>query len=155
MLVQVQPNAWSCLPTAFAMVCDMKVEDLIARIGHDGSEHIFPEPRPQVGFHIQEIIHALQDEFSITELIEASYETPQGKLNWPIDGKVIQERVNDAMKKYSGVVLVDYHHECGHVLAWDRKLLCDPRRGNDHNISMYFKTSGFWIVEPRHGVHKG
>lgn len=155
MLIQKQPNNWSCLPTAFAMVCDMPVADLIKRIGHDGSERIFDGPRPEVGFHIQEIIHVLQDEFSITEIVDAYYDVAHGKRHWPIGEKTLNERVYEAMQKYSGVVLVNYHEPCGHALAWDGKLLCDPKRGNTENVSISFKISGFWIVEPRNGICKG
>jgi hypothetical protein len=59
MRLQRQPNRWSCLPTSFAMVLDVPVEELLRSIGHDGSEIAFPtEPEPACrrGFHIQECI---------------------------------------------------------------------------------------------------
>ena len=43
MILQRSPNAWSCMPTAFAMAVNAPVEDLILSIGHDGSEKTWPD----------------------------------------------------------------------------------------------------------------
>src|SRR5260221_108718 len=59
MNLQKQPNRWSCLPTAFAMVLDISVKEVITEIGHDGSEIVYPnleEPKCRRAFHIQELI---------------------------------------------------------------------------------------------------
>ena len=56
------PNAWSCLPTSFAMAIGYPVEDLITLIGHDGSPiqwPQFPEPKCRRGFHHQECVSAV------------------------------------------------------------------------------------------------
>ncbi len=45
MQLQRQPSNWSCFITAFAMCIDTPVADLIAEVGHDGSEIIWPELR--------------------------------------------------------------------------------------------------------------
>ena len=47
------------MPLAFAMALDMPVAELLAAIGHDGSEIVFPslpEPLCRRCFHIQELI---------------------------------------------------------------------------------------------------
>ena len=47
------------MPLAFAMALDMPVADVLAAIGHDGSEIVFPslpEPLCRRCFHIQELI---------------------------------------------------------------------------------------------------
>ena len=47
------------MPLAFAMALDMPVADLLAAIGHDGSEIVFPslpEPLCRRCFHVQELI---------------------------------------------------------------------------------------------------
>lgn len=57
---QTKPNRWSCSITAAAMALNIPVAQLIERLGHDGSEVVFPElPEPACrrGFHSQEIIH--------------------------------------------------------------------------------------------------
>ena len=58
MKIQKQPNRWSCLPTSFAMILDVDVNELIRKIGHDGSEILWPnleEPYCRRAFHIEEI----------------------------------------------------------------------------------------------------
>lgn len=60
MKLQHQPNNWSCLPTAFAMVLDLPVKEIIDLIGHDGSTITWPKlPSPfcRRAFHIQELIN--------------------------------------------------------------------------------------------------
>ncbi len=59
MKLQQQPNRWSCMPTALAMLLDRPVEMIINQIGHDGSDKIWPdkpEPNCYRGFNIQELI---------------------------------------------------------------------------------------------------
>lgn len=62
MKIQISPNKWSCLPTAFAIATNYPVDVIINQIGHDGSEIIFPErnePYNRRGFMIQEIMDIL------------------------------------------------------------------------------------------------
>ena len=52
-------NRWSCLPTAFARALGISLDEMIERIGHDGSRIVWPdlpEPGCRRGFHIQECI---------------------------------------------------------------------------------------------------
>lgn len=59
---QRQPNRWSCVPTAFAMVINMDVAEMLDRIGHDGSEILYPdleEPSCRRSFHPQECLQVL------------------------------------------------------------------------------------------------
>ena len=59
MILQKQPNDWSCLVTAFAMAMGIKVEALIYVIGHDGSKDFFEKvsyPYNKRSFHVQEIL---------------------------------------------------------------------------------------------------
>lgn len=61
MILQLQPNNWSCLLTSFAMAYDMPVADLVDLVGHDGSDIVWPHlapPNNRRGFHIQELIMA-------------------------------------------------------------------------------------------------
>jgi hypothetical protein len=59
MRMQTKPNRWSCAVTAFAIALDMPVAKLIERIGHDGSQIIWPDlpdPMRRRGFHSQELV---------------------------------------------------------------------------------------------------
>lgn len=56
---QIQPNRWSCLITAWAMVLGEPVLDLISELGHDGSKIMIqnvPEPLCRRGFFNPEIL---------------------------------------------------------------------------------------------------
>lgn len=59
MKLYLQDNAWSCVPTAFAMVLDVLPKDIYEMVDHDGSEILYPDlrdPFARRGFHIQEMI---------------------------------------------------------------------------------------------------
>lgn len=66
------PNAWSCLPTAFAMALGVDLNYILKDIGHDGSEitHAgLPEPLNRRGFHMQELIKvATQRDHAVTPI---------------------------------------------------------------------------------------
>lgn len=55
----IQPNRWSCLPTAIAMVLDISIDEVIRIVGHDGSRiqwHNQSEPSNRRSFHVQEMV---------------------------------------------------------------------------------------------------
>lgn len=66
------PNAWSCLPAAFAAALEVPCGAIIALVGHDGSEitHAgLPEPLKRRGFHPQEMIKVcVQDNMAVTRI---------------------------------------------------------------------------------------
>ena len=56
-------------------------EEMIKRIGHDGSEILWPnlpEPRCRRAFHLQECINAVQREFAVTPFELSGHLTPDG-----------------------------------------------------------------------------
>lgn len=77
---QKTPNAWSCLPTAFAMAMDVPLQSVLDFVGHDGSEIVragLPDPVCRKGFHPQEVIrYCLDQGFAVTRLELASQATP-------------------------------------------------------------------------------
>ena len=77
-----QSNRWSCLPTAFAIATDHSVQEILRRIGHDGSEIVWPDlPDPQCrrSFHVQECILAIADWYYVMPLDQPAMMTPDGK----------------------------------------------------------------------------
>lgn len=60
MILRRNPNGWSCLPAAFAMVLDLEPRDVIRHIGHDGSDEPYKEDGFKAGFHEQECIEVAQ-----------------------------------------------------------------------------------------------
>lgn len=72
MLMQLNPNSWSCLPAAFAMALGASVEELINEIGDDGSAitHAgLADPLCRRGFHPQQLIKTCLDRgLAVTEI---------------------------------------------------------------------------------------
>lgn len=56
MILRRNPNGWSCLPTAFAMVMNLEPKVVIWYIGHDGSDEPYDREGLKAGFHEQECI---------------------------------------------------------------------------------------------------
>ena len=129
-----------CLPTAFAMALDMPVADLLAAIGHDGSEIVFPslpEPLCRRCFHIQEPIQvALSRGMAVTpvQLFPVLQPTEVGPLrktvlypdnNW--------RRFEETIRASRGVI-DGTGARYGHVVAYDHGRIYDPR-GPDYDYS--------------------
>lgn len=163
MLLQTQPNEWSCLPTAFAIITDQSVNDLIALIGHDGSEMILPnqavikQAPVRRGFHPQEIIWALHDQWNVTEHTDASlilsedteevYEVPMISL---------QERFKQMRSSVNGVYAYCTFSGGRHATAWDcvNGVFIDPKNG-DYTDAVEGVAELFWSVERRCQTNQG
>jgi len=55
----LQPNSWSCLPTAFCNAFSYDYDDIIKAVGHDGSEIVdptMPDPYRRKAIHPEELI---------------------------------------------------------------------------------------------------
>ena len=148
MILQQTKNAWSCLPTAFAIAFGCPVDNLIESIGHDGSEIVWPryfEPMRRRGFHIQEIIHVLYQLGTTVTPIEAysrlaPTESVQPRL---IDNTEIFERI---VRTTRGV-LTGATARCGHAVAYDHGIICDPR-GHVYRFSdnRDFTANCAWVL---------
>lgn len=127
--LQISPNAWSCLPTAFAMCLNVPVKEVIRDIGHDGSEIIFedyPEPMCRRGFHTSELMDYCLREHDLTVSL-----TPLSVRLWTKDNKChydlygnedIDERLAFYLISKRAVIL-----EPTHAVAYDGHELYDPR----------------------------
>src|SRR5581483_3018987 len=129
---QIQPNNWSCLPTAFAMLLDVKVESLIQKLGHDGSSIWFPnrpEPQCRRSFHPQEFVDLLFDKGYDIITIEAN---PKVHPDNPLVARQIFEICENRIKKYmefNDCVLSGKTHSMRrHAVVWCEKeqLIYDP-----------------------------
>lgn len=148
MIPQLNPNGWSCLPTAFAMVLELPVEDIIKEIGHDGSEIYWPKLMPPYnrrGFHIQELLYLCYKlDYTVTpfaarpQLVSADRSDPK-----PILGheKIIEEVMTDNVGVLTGIL----ESGVGHALAWDGYAAINPsdkKRGPLQN----FQIQTFWRI---------
>lgn len=125
----LQPNSWSCLPTAFAMCIDRTPKDIFDWLEHDGSKIIWPElpdPECRQGFTIEECIH-----YAIADLIypivfwsDIMYAPERGGFQ-PFNP---MEKIAYYMQLKNGIVLCqgDKH---GHAVAWNRseQMVYDPK----------------------------
>lgn len=146
MIPQKQPTAWSCLPTAFAIVIDRNVNELITLIGHDGGEIISPHvsaPFQVRGFHPQEMYRILWDlGFCVTEFISSmSYVIDEWANPLELDN-------NLEMLKYitSNPGVICTHN---HALAWDGEKIYDPRDGCSKDLDNLEKIEVFLAVTTR------
>jgi hypothetical protein len=153
MKFQSQPNMWSCSVTSAAMVMDEPVHDLIARIGHDGGEVVFPhlsEPMCRAGFASQEIIDAaLAAGWSMTPIEAKPQCTPNGPdVRDVFPESKIKERMDDYFKRYSGLVAgerIDGRY--WHNVAWDceKQLWLDPSGPILPRERSPIKVAEFWV----------
>lgn len=134
MLSQKNPNAWSCLPTAFASVLNVEVDLVIAQIGHDGSEitHAgLPEPLKRRGFHPQECIEiCLRDGLAATLVEVNPCAVPSAqpglmtaahspKMFSRIEGESCQNRFERHLFNTRGVIDCRTRGGLGHALAYE------------------------------------
>ncbi len=156
--MQIQPNPAACLVAAFANVSGKKIEDLIEKIGHAGTqinENNKNCVNPYIGFHIQEIIEACHFDLAITEIMPAyadliDIELPIGKWD------NFQERVRSYLKQYNGVLVflsyIDENHSpVYHSVAWfcATQSYFNSATNRWHTLSDKDDCRIFWIVEPK------
>jgi len=125
--VNINPNKWSCMPTAFANVIGYPLGFLIKKIGHDGSEKVGDGHR---GFHSQEIIEVLDDmgwKVTCIDLYPVmGYES--GELDVYMGNP--KDRLKDHMAFDMGVLCgILIKEEVPHAVTWDlgNKRIYDPR----------------------------
>ena len=147
------------MPLAFAMALDMPVADLLAAIGHDGSEIIFPslpDPLCRRCFHVQELIQvALARGLAVTpvELFPVLQPTEAGPFhktvlypdnNWRRFEKTIRASLG---------VIAGTGARLGHTVAYDHGRIYDPR-GPIYDYSRLaceahqFYTRCAWRIDP-------
>ena len=147
------------MPLAFAMALDMPVADLLAAIGHDGSEIIFPslpDPLCRRCFHVQELIQvALARGLAVTpvELFPVLQPTEAGPFhktvlypdnNW--------RRFEETIRASLGVI-AGTGARFGHTVAYDHGRIYDPR-GPIYDYSRLaceahqFYTRCAWRLDP-------
>lgn len=135
MFLQRQPSQWSCVPTAFAMLFDMDVKELIKEIGHDGSEVFWPELEPtQLGkraFHPQECVDiGLKRGLRIVAIHVLPYTEHyvshiEPKAIW--SEQYCIDRLTSYLACYEGVLTGTTNFNLGHAVAWNREKIYDPR----------------------------
>jgi hypothetical protein len=159
MKAQKNPNAWSCLPTAFAIALDVEVENMIAQIGHDGSEitHAgLPDPLRRRGFHPQECIEVcMRDNIAVTQIDMTPSAVPsdqyrqsgaQEKIFSTISGESARVRFERHMFGSHGVIDCRTKFGLGHALAYrghgDHAEIADPATGEIFTYQFWADAEG-------------
>lgn len=119
MKLLLQHNAWSCLPTAFAMALDVLPKEIMECCGHDGSEIIWPdlpEPRCRRAFSIHEMI-----DYCLSQLVYP-VEIDANPSYGPDDEHLleIENRLDDYTLVRPGVFVGEINGK-RHAVAWDYK----------------------------------
>ena len=146
------------MPLAFAMALDIPIADLLAAIGHDGSEIVFPnlsEPLRRRCFHIQEPIQvALARGFAVTpvELFPVLQPTEGGPHKTVLYADNNWRRFEETIRASRGVI-DGRGARFGHVVAYDHGRICDPK-GSVYDYSRLaceahqFYTRCAWRIDP-------
>jgi len=133
--MNINPNEWSCLPTAFANLIDMPIGEFINDIGHDGSELPFDPPFTHVrrGFHVQECIEVLDQYGYSATRIEVRPMLAAHEAGMPIEvdmGECPVTRLRRHMDFSHGVIIGRLLLNTpikGHAVSWMRGKCYDPR----------------------------
>jgi len=161
MILQFQPNRWSCLATSFAMALDIPVAQFFDLVGHDGSEILYPElPEPvcRRGIHVQEAIEvAWTLGYSSTpfELFPQSRTSPGGPThvvkfptgNW--------DRFSSQIGCRKGVIECVTQIGNGHAVAFLENVIYDPASpilypwSRDAMEQRGLITRSLWCLEAR------
>jgi hypothetical protein len=144
--MQVQPNRWSCVPTAFAMCLNLDVKDVITSIGHDGSEIVrpeMPEPRCRRAFLTQELYKiCINNGKSVTPFHKKLYRVDESTM---IEVGSHEDYINLLLDNNIGVICGSPKgKEIYHAVAWDGENILDP-----HDIVYsidYFDIDVFQLI---------
>lgn len=154
MRLQKQPNNWSCLPTAFAIVLNVDVPVIFKYLGHDGSEIIFPEresPYNRKAFHPQELV-----EYALEK---------HNRYVVQFDAEICRQNMYGDIKSSSDVRTLLYYTESNHekVLAGTdsngkyHAVACDKYRntydpnGTIHSLNFFldrFSIYSLFLIMP-------
>jgi hypothetical protein len=142
MLLQVKPEPWLCIATSFAMALGVPLSKLLALIGHDGSQIVFPdlpEPACRAGHHVQELVHAaLNHGWACTPIEFNPITRTFGNL--PAYHSILPDeqsrwlRFERLIAKHDGV-LEGWVTNWGHAMAFEHGVIYDPDRGQTFQFS--------------------
>jgi len=129
MISLVQPNGASCLPTAFASILGVQVEEMFDFLGHDGMEVLWPELLPPLcyrSFHIQEMYeYALTQNFAVVTLAPVWGLAPDELHMKPYECERMQDYINYYVSVFTGITGFGNYH----AVAWDGIQMMDPETG--------------------------
>ncbi len=131
MKLQVTPNDWSCIATAFSMALGIPFAQFIGMIGHDGGCQPYDDKRFHLGFHIQECIDiCFRLGFACTEIQYYYGSRPFAESQESIPVYSLEDcglRFATYLKLSTLGVLGGIGKQFSHAVAWDGNFIYDPR----------------------------
>lgn len=150
---QITPSPWSCLPTAFAMVLNVPIHDLIGQIGHDGSKIIesfkeLPEPYCRCSFHIQELIDCcLEYGYAVIPIEALPVSSPKEGYGYlPFTSHQADLRFYKHLMGRRGVITGISVTSIPHAIAWDCTIGLDPKNGQYIQRSDFIPQTFYWVT---------
>lgn len=147
MKLKFQPNSWSCLPTSLAMLLDIELNELLQKIGHDGSEILFPdleEPIRRRSFCIEEIQYVTPSYGFV--LVPYSGGISYQPTSTHIKEIYLVEQFTAVLEKRDGLLFgTPNGKSLNHVVAWSATegLIYDPN-GTKYPMSGCFNIETFY-----------
>lgn len=124
-----------CLACSAAMILDTTQENILAEIGHDGSEVWWPNlvgPCRTRGIHIREIINCVLSRGQGIVPLDMYPSTAPNSTTEPHPLWHSQEavgRFHNQIKGYRAILVGVNSRGAGHACAWDGSKVYDPARG--------------------------
>ena len=126
----IQPNEWSCLPTAASCLLQSQPNEIIEAIGHDGSDILFDSEGKEIGrrgFHVEEIIDVFLANLQFPVPIEADPQIHIDDLIWSVYGSP-RSRLDHYLSSHPGILLGSHPDtNANHAVVWDGEQIYDPR----------------------------
>jgi hypothetical protein len=138
MKLLLQPNRWSCLPTAVAMVMRVTPKEVFDFLGHDGSQIVWPclaEPFCRRSFHLEEMLEFCLDRLVYPTVlnVDTSYAPMDGLPDFlPYPN---QDRILNHLSDHDAV-LIGERDGNRHAVAWDQNMILDPE-GLQYDLSEF------------------
>lgn len=136
MELQVQPNKWSCLPTAFAIVLDVPVATIFDWLGHTGDriawKHL-DEPSCRRSFHPQEMFAFAFHRGYAVVTVEKEPDIKPNDFTKPCSIKSFWDLF---FKDSVGVLVGTAQSGRRHAVAWDGSVILDPN-GTRYDLNQF------------------
>jgi hypothetical protein len=157
--MNINPNSWSCLPTAVANAISYPVDRIIERLGHDGSDFPYGEDDEdqRAGFHADELIDVLDElGWSATPFQYAPclVPTPDSQPRYIFDDHDM--RFFNHLKRSKGFILGYLKNDdyiTGHAVTNHNEVITDPRGQNstysasDMHLFSFIPTTYFKVAK--------
>lgn len=139
-----------CVLMSFAMVMDEDPQTLIKELGHDGLSVVaYEEPAPNClrSFHPQEFVDLLQARGFACTMFDAEPKMMHGRTLVDHTKFLGPTRFQESLRLGQGVIFGILKETMPHAVAWDGKVVFDPRGYHWSFPNSEFKPLFFFLVQ--------